>query len=94
MIPPNSVKSAQGRYRQSGAKSDQSDARLIADMLRVDQGRYPVWEPDSPLTRRIRAHISMVEYQTILIFQTANRLRATLLRYYPAALEVFSTLDS
>ncbi len=94
VLPPNTVKSAQGLYRQSGAKSDVADARLIADMLRVDQGKYPEWQPDSPLTCQIRAHVSMVGFQTKLIKQTENRLRAILLRYYPAALEVFSSLDS
>jgi transposase len=94
VIPPNAVKSAQGRYRQSGAKSDQSDARLIADMLRVDQNKYVEWQPDSELTRQIRAHVSMIGFQNKLIRQTENRLRATLLRYYPAALEVFSSLQS
>ena len=94
ILPPNAVKSAQGRYRQSGAKSDQSDARLIADMLRVDQNKYVEWQPDSELTRQIRAHVSMIGFQNKLIRQTENRLRATLLRYYPAALEVFSSLQS
>jgi transposase len=94
VLPPNAVKSAQGRYRQSGAKSDRSDARLIADMLRTDQGKYHVWIPDSELTRQIRAMISLVGYLTKQIWQVGNRLRAALLRYYPAALEVFSKLDS
>ena len=35
VLHPNVVKSAQGRYRQSGAKDDRSDARLIADLLRT-----------------------------------------------------------
>lgn len=94
VLPPNSVKSSQGRYRQSGAKSDQSDARLIADMLRVDQAKYVEWLPDSELTRQIRAHVSMIGFNNKMIRQTENRLRATLLRYYPAAIEIFSSLDS
>lgn len=94
VLPPNAVKSAQGRYRQSGAKSDPQDARLIADMLRTDQAKYHAWVPDSPLTRRIRAMISLIDYLTKEIWQVGNRLRATLVRYYPGALELFSTLDS
>jgi transposase len=94
ILPPNAVKTAQGRYRQSGAKSDRRDARLIADILRVDHEKYAVWVPDSELTRQIRATVSLVDYLTQQIWQTGNRLRATLLRYYPAALELFSSLDS
>ncbi len=94
VLPPNAVKSAQGRYRQSGAKSDPHDARLIADMLRTDRDKYHAWVPDSPLTRRIRAMISLIDYLNKEIWQLGNRLRSTLLRYYPTALEVFSTLDS
>jgi transposase len=93
VLSPNTVKSAQGLYRQSGAKSDIADARLIADMLRVDQGKYAEWQPDSSLTCQIRAHVSMIGFQTKLIKQTENRLRAILLRYYPAALVIFSSLD-
>jgi transposase len=94
VLPPKAVNSAQGRYRQSGAKSDRSDARLIADILRTDQAKYHAWVPDSELTRQIRATASLVGYLTKQIWQTGNRLRAALLRYYPAALEVFSALDS
>jgi transposase len=94
VLPPNAVKSAQGRYRQSGAKSDPSDARLIADILRTDRDKYHVWIADSELTRQIRAMISLIDYLNRSIWQVGNRLRAALLRYYPTALEIFSTLDS
>jgi hypothetical protein len=50
--------------------------------------------PDSPLTRQIRARISLIDYLTREIWQVGNRLRAALLRYYPSALTIFSTLDS
>jgi transposase len=94
VLPPNAVKSAQGRYRQSGAKSDARDARLIADILRTDQGRYTVWVPDLAVTRQMRARVSLVIFLTHSLVRTENRLRAVLLRYYPAALEVFSSLDA
>lgn len=94
VLPPNAVKSAQGRYRQSGAKNDPQDARLIADMLRTDGDKYHAWVPDSPMTRQIRARISLIDYLNKEMWQLGNRLRATLLRYYPTALEIFSTLDS
>src|ERR1700690_2355265 len=49
VLPPSAVKSAQKRFRQSGAKDDPWDARLIADVLRTDQNRYVVWKQDRPL---------------------------------------------
>lgn len=94
VLPPNAVKSCQGRYRQSGAKSDPSDAHLIADMLRTDERKYHAWVSDSDLTRQVRARISLIAYLNKSIWQAGNRLRAALLRYYPAALEIFSSLDS
>ncbi len=94
VLPPNTVKSARGRYWQSGSKSDPQDAHLIADMLRTDQARYHAWVPDQPLTRQIRAKISLIGYLNKEVWQVGNRLRAALVRYYPTALEIFSTLDS
>jgi transposase len=94
VLPPNTVKSSQGRFRQSGARSDPSDARLIADMLRTDLARYHAWQPDLAITRQMRAKVSLVIFLTHSMVRTENRLRAVLLRYYPAALEVFSSLDA
>ncbi len=53
VLPPAAVKSAQKRYRQSGAKDDRWDAHLIANLLRTDQRCYTPWKPDQPLTRQI-----------------------------------------
>jgi hypothetical protein len=41
----------------------------------------------------MRAQVSLYRYLTRTSVQQANRLRAVLLRYYPAALEVFSGLN-
>jgi transposase len=43
------------------------------------------------LTRQMRATVSRIAYFTSQIVSLSNRLRAVLLRYYPAALEVFSS---
>jgi transposase len=94
VLPPNVIKSSQGRYRQSGAKDDRWDARLIADILRTDQRRYAQWQPDSTLTRQIRAVVRMVGHLSKELVRNSNRLRAVLLRYYPAAVNLFSSLDS
>jgi len=94
VLPPSVVKSAQKRYRQSGAKDDAWDARLIADVLRTDQQRYAAWKPDAPLTRQIRAEVRFAIQLGREVVQDGNRLRSILLRYYPAALEAFPHLDS
>lgn len=93
VLPPNLVKSNQGRFAQSGAKDDRRDAHLIAEILRTDPGRLHAWQPDSLLTRRIRARVQMLSLLNRTIRQYTSYLRSVLLRYYPAALEVFSGLD-
>ena len=93
VIPPNVVKSCQGRYRQSGAYTDRSAALLLADLLRTDRQRLQPWHPDLPLTQQMRAKISFLLYLTRSAVRLSNRLRAVLLRYYPAAVDVFSSLD-
>jgi len=94
VLPPSVVKSAQTRYRQSGAKDDRWDARLIADVLRTDQPRYAIWKPDLPLTRQIRAEVRFAMQLGREVVRDGNRLRSILLRYYPAALDAFPQLDS
>jgi len=92
VVPPSVVKSTRGRYGHSGARTDQSDAFLLADLLRTDRARLQPWHPDSLLTRQIRAKVSLINHLTHSVVRLSNRLRAVLLRYYPAALNVFSSL--
>jgi transposase len=81
-----------GRYGSSGARTDRKDGRLIADVLRTDRARLHPWRPDSLLTRQLRAKVSLINHLTRSTVRLSNRLRAVLLRYYPAAVEVFSSL--
>lgn len=94
ILPPHQVKGNQGRYAQSGAKDDRRDAWVIADMLRTDRGRWHAWQVDSLLTRQIQIQMRQVFYLNHMIRRQTNPLRAMLLRFFPAALEVFSRLDS
>ena len=93
VLPPNQVKSSQGRVRQSGAHNDPGDADLIAELSRTDRHRLSPWHPGSLLLQQMRARLGLVSFLTKTVVQTSNRLRACLLRYYPAALQVFSSLD-
>ncbi|MDX1418012.1 MAG: IS110 family transposase [Candidatus Promineifilaceae bacterium] len=94
VVPPSVVKSSRGRYRWSGARTDESDARLLADLLRTDRQSLQPWFPDSLLTRQLRAKVSLYFHLVRTGLRLRNRLRAVLLRYYPAALEVFYHLDA
>ena len=60
MIPPHVVKSSRGRYGHAGARTDQSDAVLLADLLRIDRARLRPWHPDSVLTGQMRAKVSLL----------------------------------
>lgn len=94
VIPPSVVKGTRGRYRQSGARTDESDALLLADVLRTDRGRFQPWHPDDALTRQMRVKVSLHAYLTQQTTRFSNRLRAVLVRYYPAATQVFSGLKT
>lgn len=94
VIPPSVVKRTRGRYRQSGARTDQSDAYLLADLLRTDRRRWQPWCPDSLLTRQLRSRVSYIGHLTRSVVRMSNRLRAVLGRYYPAALNLFSDVTT
>jgi len=94
VIPPNQVnRESQARW-PSGARSDPSAAYLLAEMLRQDRSRFPVWCPDSVLTRQMRRRVSLIMHLTRHITAMSNRLWAVLCRYYPAAITVFSELTA
>ena len=90
ILHPRKVKSSRGRFRQSAARNDPSDALLIADILRTDHPRMHPWQPDHLLTRQIRAKIGFVSFLTRRIVGLTNRQRTLLLRYFPAATELFT----
>jgi transposase len=94
VLPPNQVHSSQGRIRQSGARSDPQDAALIAEMVRTDRHRLVPWHPGSTLLQQMRVQLRLVIFLTREVVQYSNRLRSVLLRYHPAALKIFSGLNT
>jgi len=77
-IHPNAVKASRPRYRSHGAKSDASDAYLLADLLRTDGHR---WAPLSPQSDSIRALRALVRARDDLVasrIALANQLNSTL----------------
>ena len=94
IVPPILVKSERQGQRPSGAHTDQSDAGLLADLVRSKRTLLRLWKPDSALTRQIQARVS---YRLFLSHQTVrlqNRLCSVLGRYYPAALVTFSNIQT
>jgi len=89
VIPPGAIKGARRRYRQTNAHTDQSDAWVIADVLRTDPATLHPWRPDGLLVRQLRAKVSLLHFLTKEIRRLSNRFGAVLVRYYPAALHVF-----
>ena len=94
VIAPSVVKHNRGRQSSSGAKDDDRDAQLLADILRTDRGRFIPWLADGPLVRQMRTLLSCIDDLTETIVAQQNRLRANLLRYYPQTLTAFKSLTS
>jgi transposase len=92
-IPPKAVTRYRDRHKMSGAKSDTSDALILADILCVDREMHRPMPADSPLAQEIRElsrqRQALVREKTRL----KNQLTACLKAYYPVALALFSDLD-
>lgn len=93
-IHPNVVKATRPRYRSHAAKSDASDAYLLADLLRTDAHRFPPLAPQSDEIRALRALVRGRDDLVATRVQLANQLRSLLQSFWPGAAEVFAELDS
>ena len=91
-INPLAVARYRDRHHVSGAKSDPSDAKLLADLVRTDRHNHRRIPGDSPHAEAIkvlaRAHQNLIWTRT----RHTNGLRSALREYYPAALEAFEDL--
>ncbi|MFN2205507.1 MAG: IS110 family transposase [Candidatus Promineifilaceae bacterium] len=94
ILAPSMVRSNRGRQGGSGAKDDDRDAQLLAEILRTDRGQLIPWQPDGPLVRQMRTLLTWVDQLTKSIVRQRNRLRANLLRFYPQALNAFGNLQT
>lgn len=93
-IHPNIVKATRPRYRSHGAKSDASDAYLLADLLRTDGHRFAPLAPQSDELRALRALVRGRDDLVATRLQLANQLRSLLESFWPGAAEVFYEADS
>lgn len=93
-IHPNAVKASRPRYRSHGAKSDASDAYLLADLLRTDGHRFRPLAPQSDEIRALRALVRGRDDLVATRVQLANQLRSLLESFWPGAAAVFAEVDS
>ena len=91
-INPLAAARYRDRHHVSGAKSDASDAKLLADLVRTDRHNHRRIAGDSGDAEAIkvlaRAHQNLIWART----RHTNGLRSSLREYYPAALEAFEDL--
>ena len=91
-INPLAVARYRDRHHVSGAKSDASDAKLLADLVRTDRHNHRSMAGDSADAEAIkvlaRTHQSLIWSRT----RHTNALRNALREYYPAALVAFEDL--
>jgi transposase len=93
-IHPNAVKATRPRYRSHGAKSDASDAYLLADLLRTDGHRFRPLASQGDEIRALRALVRGRDDLVATRVQLANQLRSLLESFWPGAAEVFADVDS
>jgi transposase len=94
IISPAATKGFRNRQRQSGARDDQSDAALLAGILRTDRDSAQLWQPNAPLTQQLLAQVRLIETLRRAMQRQEGQLRALLLRAYPAALDLFAELTT
>ncbi|MEU5943916.1 IS110 family transposase [Micromonospora sp. NPDC047548] len=94
VIPPQQVKNLRARYGSAGNKDDRFDAYVLADTIRTDWRRLTPLVLDSDTTTALRklcrARRDLVAHRVAV----ANQLRAHLSTAMPAAVGLFSDLDS
>lgn len=93
-IHPNAVKASRPRYRSHGAKSDASDAYLLADLLRTDGHRWRELSPQSDSIRALRALVRSRDDLVATRVSLSNQLRSTLEAFWPGAACIFANIDS
>lgn len=91
---PNAVKASRPRYSSSSAKSDASDAFMLADLLRTDGHRWQALRPQSGAIRALRALVRTRDDLVTTRVRLANQLTALLDCYWPGATSIFAAVDS
>jgi transposase len=93
-IHPNAVKASRPRYRSHGAKSDASDAYLLADLLRTDGHRWRALAQQSDAIHALRALVRSRDDLVAARVAAANQLTSTLQVFWPGAACIFADVAS
>ena len=94
LIPPQATEGYRNRQRSSGARTDNSDAILLASIIRTDRDSHLLLKRNKPVTQRILAQVRFIETLRRSTNRQVNQLRAVLLRIYPQALGLFGKLTA
>jgi len=90
LVDPNRMEGYRLRYCSSGAKDDDRDGFVLADVLLKDRDQLAPIRNESEAIQRLRMLLAdragFVTDQVVL----TSRLRTCLREYYPAALEIFA----
>ena len=93
-VNPMSTSRYRERLSTSGAKSDPGDAKVLAELARLDGHNHRPIAGDSDLAEAVkilaRAHQSMIWTRQ----RHTNQIRSTFREFYPAALDAFDNLAS
>ena len=92
VVPPQATNGYRNRQRSSGAHDDDSDATLLARIIRTDRESHRRLRPNLALTQQILAEVRLIEILRRSIQRQSNQLRAVLFRTYPQAVGLFSDL--
>jgi transposase len=94
IIPPQATNAYRNRQRSSGAHDDETDAALLAGILRTDRASHRRLRPNTALTQQILGQVRLIETLRRSIQRQESQLCAALSRVYPAALGLFSSLTA
>jgi transposase len=92
VVPPQATNGYRNRQRSRGAHDDESDATLLASIIRTDRASHRRLRPNLALTQQILVEVRLIEILRRSIQRQTNQLRAVLFRTYPQAVGLFSDL--
>jgi len=93
-INPLAASRYRARYAVSGAKSDATDAVLLANIVRTDAAAHRPLPGDTELAQAIRVLARAQQDAVWARQQIANQIRDLLKDFYPAALVAFAELPT
>ena len=92
-INPLAASRYRARYAVSGAKSDATDAVLLANIVRTDSGAHRPLPADTEAAQAIRVLARAQQDAVWARQQIGNQIRDLLKDFYPAALVAFADLS-